>query len=69
MVKDKAMVEACTSSITANVEHHHDKVNITRVHEGTTDTQYFEKLCLNHSDEKWRIVVSLNNASGEAMFH
>jgi|GEM_PF-5708342 len=63
------MVEACASSITANVHHHHHKVNITRVHEGTTDTQYFETLCLNHSEEGLRIVVSLNNASVEAMFH
>jgi len=67
-INGKAIVEACASPITANAHPHHDEKNTTRVHEGTTDTQHFGTLRLNHSSEGWRIVVSLIDASGEALF-
>lgn len=67
-INGKAIVEACASPITANAHPHHDEKNTTRVHEGTTDTQHFGTLRLNHSAEGWRIVVSLIDASGEALF-
>jgi len=64
----KAIVEACASPITANAHPHHDEENTTRVHEGTTDTQHFGTLRLNHSKDQWHIMVSLIDASGEALF-
>ena len=64
----KAIVEACASPITANAHPHHDEENTNRVHEGTTDTQHFGTLRLNHSNDHWQIVVSLIDASGKALF-